>query len=305
MQQVATHTVVSIDPPFIVPPMTSTQKISPLPKQPIIIYPESDGKPMADNSVQFAYITTFKGNFDIMYTDDPNVFIAGDMLWYPVEGHPEITNAPDVMVALGRPKHDRGSYKQWEEGNIPPQVVFEIWSPSNTKAEKDKKFNFYNRYGVEEYYAFDPKTGKLEGWIRGKRDLEPISDMQSWKSPLLEIKFVLKNKVLELYYPDGLPFLSHIELDQRWKNAENKAEKEAQARRSAENKAKKEAQARQSAENKAKREALARRSAESKAREEVEARRVAEEQARQATELVRQLQEQLRKAQSEHGISVD
>ena len=35
------------------------------------------------------------------------------------------------MVVFGRPKGRRGSYRQWEEDNIPPQVVFEILSPGN------------------------------------------------------------------------------------------------------------------------------------------------------------------------------
>jgi Uma2 family endonuclease len=32
------------------------------------------------------------------------------------------------MVVFGRSKGDRGSYQQWKEDNIPPQVVFEILS---------------------------------------------------------------------------------------------------------------------------------------------------------------------------------
>ncbi len=32
------------------------------------------------------------------------------------------------MVVFGRPKGDRGSYKQWLENQIAPQVVFEILS---------------------------------------------------------------------------------------------------------------------------------------------------------------------------------
>ncbi len=39
------------------------------------------------------------------------------------------------MVAFGRPKGERGSYQQWKENNIPPQVVFEILSPGNTQTE--------------------------------------------------------------------------------------------------------------------------------------------------------------------------
>jgi len=93
---------------------------------------------------------TLQGNLDALVPD----FVAGNLLWYPVEGRPYISVAPDVMVALGRPKGDRRSYLQWQEDNIAPQVVFEIASPSNTRTElEDTKLTFYQDYGVEEYYS--------------------------------------------------------------------------------------------------------------------------------------------------------
>src|SRR3954470_18853689 len=92
---------------------------------PRIVYPDTDGKPMAENTLQFEWIATIKGGLDHLFAADPNVFVAGDLFWYPVEGHPEIVTAPDAMVVFGRPKRHRLSYLQWEEGGIPPQVVFE------------------------------------------------------------------------------------------------------------------------------------------------------------------------------------
>src|SRR5262245_51668604 len=59
-----------------------------------VVYPESDGKPLADNTKQFRYIVMIEGGIDALFRDDPNVFVAGDLLWYPVEGHPEICTAP-------------------------------------------------------------------------------------------------------------------------------------------------------------------------------------------------------------------
>jgi Uma2 family endonuclease len=91
-----------------------------------IIYPESDGKPIADNTKQFELIVEIKKGLNLLFINNPQVFVAGDLFWYPVEGQSKIVTAPDVMVAVGRPKGDRGSYKQWEEDNIAPQVVFEI-----------------------------------------------------------------------------------------------------------------------------------------------------------------------------------
>ena len=78
------------------------------------------------------------------------------------------------MVVFGRPKGERGSYKQWEEGGIAPQVVFEILSPGNRLDEMIRKFRFYERYGVEEYYIYNPDNGDLVGWQRRDGGLEEI-----------------------------------------------------------------------------------------------------------------------------------
>ncbi len=51
-----------------------------------IIYPSSDGQPMADSTIQYQWITAIKGGCDAIFKDDENVFVAGDLLWYPVEG---------------------------------------------------------------------------------------------------------------------------------------------------------------------------------------------------------------------------
>src|SRR5262245_38675452 len=144
------------------------------------LYPESDGKPMADNTRQFEWIVLIKKGLDELFKDNLNVFIAGDLLWYPVKGHPRINNAPDVMVVFGRSKGHRSSYKQWEEEGRAPQVIFEVWSPGNSLNERAKKLLFYERYGVEEYYTYDPDTDVLLGWQRRGRKLEAIADLRDW-----------------------------------------------------------------------------------------------------------------------------
>jgi hypothetical protein len=63
-----------------------------------IIYPESDGKSMADNTKQFRWIVTIKESLEWLFVDDPTVFIAGDLLWYPIEGDNKTSQAPDAMV---------------------------------------------------------------------------------------------------------------------------------------------------------------------------------------------------------------
>ncbi len=197
-------------------------------ERPAIEYPDSDGQPMADNTLQYQWIVTIKGGLDVVFLDDSNVFVAGDLLWYPVEGQPTIRIAPDVLVALGRPKGYRGSYKQWEEDNLAPQVVFEILSPGNRPAEMIRKFQFYQRYGVEEYYIYDPDHGPLDGWLRQGDRLEEVPQMDGFVSPRLGIKFQpgVGPDNLVIFGPDGTRFLTFTEWAETARAEQRRAEAE-------------------------------------------------------------------------------
>jgi Uma2 family endonuclease len=177
-----------------------------------VMYPEDDGLPMADNTLQYEYMVTVKGGLDALFAHDNNVFIAGNLLWYPVEGNNTICLAPDVLAAFGRPKGRRGSYRQWEEGGIAPQVVFEILSQSHRLNEAIRKFLFYQRYGVDEYYVYDPDTGDRYGYLRQGDELVEIAEMEGWRSPRLGVRFQRSGTALELYRPDGRKFVSYVEL---------------------------------------------------------------------------------------------
>lgn len=175
-----------------------------------ILYPDSDGKPMADNTVQYRWIVRLVSNLKQLLKDQV-AFVAGDLLWYPVQvdAPPAPCQAPDALVVLGRPDGDRGSYKQWEEENIAPQVVFEILSPSNTATENLKKQYFYRKYGVLEVFFYDPESLDFYGLIRSNVDAEPalLSPMQfPWTSPTLGIRFEMTEDGLEVFYPNGERF---------------------------------------------------------------------------------------------------
>lgn len=199
-----------------------------------ILYPDSDGQPMADNTKQFRWIVTIQQNLDWLYANDPQVFVAGDLLWYPVEGRNNLCTAPDVMVVFGRPKGDRGSYQQWREAEIAPQVVFEILSPGNTQTEMEKKLLFYERYGVEEYYIYNPDTYELRGWLRTADGLDAIDAMQDWLSPRLDIKFHPSDADLEIARPDGTKFFSYAEIAQQLEQTTQQLEQERQQAEAAE-----------------------------------------------------------------------
>lgn len=213
-----------LDPPAV-PTVTASQELN---LKSGIVYPESDGKPMADNTRQFRYIVTIQGGLDALFKDDPNVFVAGDLLWYPVEGNNQLRVAPDVMVAFGRPKGDRGSYLQWREGNITPQVVFEVLSPGNTLLEMTRKLRFYERHDVEEYYVYDPDHGELAGWRRAGDILEEITPMEGWVSPRLGVRFNLEGVELIITRPDGRRFETFVELTARAEAERQRAERLAE-----------------------------------------------------------------------------
>jgi hypothetical protein len=87
-----------------------------------------------------------------------------------------------------------------------------IWSPSNLAFHKREKLGFYDQYGVQEYYAFDPDTGLLEGWINNGLGLETIQIMQGWVSPRLNVRFATEQDELVLFMPDGTRALPVVEL---------------------------------------------------------------------------------------------
>jgi Uma2 family endonuclease len=189
-----------------------------------LFYPDCDGNPMADNTDQYRWIVIIKENLEIWFASMKDVFVAGDLLWYPIEGDNQTKLAPDVMVAIGRPKGRRGSYQQWKEDGIPPQVVFEILSPSNYLPEMEEKRQFYETHGVEEFYIYDPDRLKLKGYLRQRGELLAIPVMHNWVSPRLKIRFSHLEGELEIYRPDGQKFLTSVELAEQVEQQKRRAE---------------------------------------------------------------------------------
>jgi Uma2 family endonuclease len=193
-------------------------------ERPEVLYPDSDGKPMAENTLQYEWIVTIKGGLDAVFRNDPDVFVAGDLLWYPLRGDNRTRLAPDALVAFGRPKGYRGSYQQWLEDGIAPQVVFEVLSPGNSNAEMASKRRWYERYGVEEYYEYDPDHGGLAGWHRQGGQLVAIPEMLGWISPRLGAEFGLDGTDLVLIGPDGKRFEGFVQQVEKREQAEERAE---------------------------------------------------------------------------------
>jgi|SRR5271157_208815 hypothetical protein len=46
------------------------------------VYPDRDGQPVAENTLQFTWIATIKEGLEAQFSNDADVFVAGDLLWY-------------------------------------------------------------------------------------------------------------------------------------------------------------------------------------------------------------------------------
>ena len=168
---------------------------------------------MAETTLHFKWIVKIKLNIDKL-TEGKDIFVAGDLLWYPVKGQVRICKAPDVMVAIGRPKGDRLSYLQWHEEGVAPQVVFEVLSKSNRRRRnKENLLDFYFKYGVEEFYSYDPIRNIFVVYTRQDDKFAQFEGLRNWKSRLLGIRFEWTEETLEIYHPDGERFKSFEELD--------------------------------------------------------------------------------------------
>ena len=189
-------------------------------------YRSRDGKPMSDNTEQFDWIVALQGALKTWYRDNPDVLVVGNLLWYPVEGDNKTRMAPDAMVVFGRPRGPRGSYIQYREEGVSPQVVFEVLSPGNRRAEMIRKREFYERYGVEEYYILNPFRDRHSGYVRDEAgNLSPIAELFGWVSPLLGIRFEVRRE-LRILLPDGTSIETHTEVTIDRDVARLKAEEE-------------------------------------------------------------------------------
>jgi Uma2 family endonuclease len=191
-------------------------------------YPSSDGERMAENTKQFDWIVKIKESLEILFSDRADVFVAGDNLIYPVEGDARTRRAPDVYVAFGRPKGFRGSYQVWNEGEIFPQVIFEVLSPGNSDLEMGLKREFYSRYGAEEYYVYDPDENSLEVWLRAEDELVRQEFEGDFTSPRLGVRFELRAPEMVIRHPNGQPFELPRELAKRLESEQQRAESEKQ-----------------------------------------------------------------------------
>ncbi len=131
-------------------------------------YPSGDGKPMAEDDWQRRAILDAVGVLDLHFRDRPDVYVSADLFIYYEEGNPKARVAPNVFVVFGVPKHNRWTYKLWEEGPA-PAFVMEVASRGTWREDEGRKAVLYERLGVREYWQYDPTADYLGLHLKGRR----------------------------------------------------------------------------------------------------------------------------------------
>ncbi|MDE0010614.1 MAG: Uma2 family endonuclease [Candidatus Poribacteria bacterium] len=123
---------------------------------PTVVYPESDGQPMAETErhqkVMIDYIDILRRHF----RDVPDVHVGGNLLLYYEENNPRRWVSPDVFMVRGVSKKELRVYKTWEQ-HPTLDFVLEVASPSTVRKDLGEKKELYaNVLKVREYYIYDP-----------------------------------------------------------------------------------------------------------------------------------------------------
>lgn len=133
------------------------------------IYPSGDGRPVAETPVHRRNLFDLIDVLDRYFTDEPMVYVSGNMLMYYVPGDKRKHVAPDVFFVRGVAKEkQRDYYLVWEEAA--PDLIIELTSKSTKAEDLGKKKRLYqNVLGVREYLLFDPRGEYLDPKLQGYR----------------------------------------------------------------------------------------------------------------------------------------
>ncbi len=123
---------------------------------PTLVYPESDGEPMAESGKHVRAILDMIDTIDRVFRDVPDAHVCGNMFVYYEEGNPRKVISPDVFMVRGVSKKDLRTYKTWEQ-QPHLDLVIEFASPSTfTRDFAEKKQIYEQILRVKEYCIYDP-----------------------------------------------------------------------------------------------------------------------------------------------------
>jgi Uma2 family endonuclease len=204
-----------------------TNLLADVSSQPEIVYPSSDGEPLAETYDHLIAITTTLLIL-LQHLEGQQATVLANQFLYYAQGFPRLRVAPDVMVIFDVAPGGRDNYKTWIEGQV-PAVIFEMTSPSTRIQDEIEKKQLYESIGVIEYWQFDPRGEWIPEKLRGYRltgELErvymPILDNCS---EVLQLQLSVDQNIIAFHRLDnGTKLLTTKELTISLEQAEQRAE---------------------------------------------------------------------------------
>ena len=208
------------------------------------LYPESDGKPMAETERHFRELVKNFNRIEDHFAHIPDVYVLGDMMMYYEEGNPRKSISPDIFVAFGIGRKERRIYKIWEEGK-PPDFVLEFASKGTYRTDLTRKVQLYASIGIPEYFVYDVDRRYLPIPLMGFRLIGdeyveiPALANGGLQSETLGLEFHVLEDSLGIYDPEAEAWLKTSaeraeDAEERAEDAEERANQEADARHKAE-----------------------------------------------------------------------
>ena len=170
-----------------------------------VVYPGSDGKPLAETETHFLAIAAFVALLRRFFANRSDVYAHGCNFIYYEEGNNKARFSPDAYVVFGVEKKNRRSYFLWEEKRA-PAIVVEFTSRKTKNEDAIQKKELCARLGVKEYFMCDPKSEYLKPPLQGFRladgRYEPIPMAADGSIHSVELRATLRleNKLLTIRY---------------------------------------------------------------------------------------------------------
>ena len=230
---------------------TNPRRIPYAPTETADLYPESDGKPMADTDLHISAIIRMRQLLKGHLAKRPDDYASGNIMMYDIEGPDRTAVSPDVFVSFGVGQKPRRTYKSWEEGK-PPDFVMEFSSKGTFQTDLGRKVSIYASMGITEYFLYDVDRRYLPVPLMGFRLLDkdkkvyteiPMDADEGLFSEVLGLSFHLLDEGLGVYdvaagqwlqTPEEEALARAAQAEQRTEQAEQRAEIEAAARQEAE-----------------------------------------------------------------------
>ncbi len=217
------------------------EQVAYVPTDALTLYPEEDGKPMAASDLHRRQLMWTLQALEAHFSQNPTVYVSGDIMMYYVEGSPSKSVSPDVLVSFGIGMKARRTYLVWEEGKV-PEFVMEFSSENTYQNDLNDKIDIYASLKIQDYFLYDAEGLYLPSPLMGFELVDgiyvpvPPGENGGFHSSSLGLDFHLRDEGLCIYDPVANEWVrTRAEAEAiRADTAEARAAQEATARQEAE-----------------------------------------------------------------------